>query len=121
MSQDEPDCDQRYNLECRPRFDNIEVKLDDVLKLLRGEGSDPGLVGDVRTHGEQIADLKRTQQQRGTFVESILNKLLTAAIIALIALLFSMYRAQGNASTRSETPQPAATGATDDPTEPRAR
>ena len=107
----------------------------DIIKLLRGDGPDPGLVGDVRSHSEYIAELRQTlygdepgtgmtytvqqlarngtsrisaEREKRTIVYGILSKLATAAIIALAAWLLSLYRWGGALAGRAEVAPPAA-------------
>jgi len=42
------DENERYTLVCKERFDRLEDKLDEVMGLLRGRNSKPGLLDDMR-------------------------------------------------------------------------
>ena len=46
---DEHDSDKMYSLVCEKRFDSMEAKQDQVLDILRGKNSEPGLIEEVRT------------------------------------------------------------------------
>jgi len=37
-----------YRLICKERFDNIDIKQDQIIGLLRGQNSQPGLIEEVR-------------------------------------------------------------------------
>jgi len=42
-------CDEdMYHLVCKERFDNLDNKQDEIIGLLRGQNSSPGLVEEVR-------------------------------------------------------------------------
>ena len=40
--------DEMYHLICKERFDSIDSKQDQVIGLLRGQNSNPGLIEEVR-------------------------------------------------------------------------
>jgi hypothetical protein len=127
--------------ECTRRFDNLDSGQKQIMKLLRGDGPDPGLVGDTRSHSEKIAELrevvfgiepgtglrhtvdqlclngqsrKSAEKERRTLLYGVVGPLATAAIIALAAWLLSLYRWGSPVAPRDQTAQPAAAEATDD-------
>lgn len=114
-------CEPQFEI-CSKRFDHIETKIDRILVLLRGEGDKTGLVGRIGHNTEQVTLLRKVtfgdktasglayqvqqllangasrqtaEQERKAFMRSVISKLLTAGLIALVAFLLSLYRSSG--------------------------
>ena len=49
MSDETPQCEEKmYHLICKERFDHIDVGQQQIIDLLRGKNSAPGLIDEVR-------------------------------------------------------------------------
>lgn len=125
---------EQFELICKPILETLKCETGQILTLLRGEGSNPGLVGDLRSLSEKTGELrevvfgsepgtglmhtvdklalngksrKSAEKEKRTLLYGVLSKLATAAVIALAAWLLSLYRWGGPIPHRVETAQPA--------------
>lgn len=72
---------ERYDLICKKRFDDLADDTKDILKLLRGYDKAPGLVDDVR-------DLQKINKAVGAGLLFILTTLFLQALAWLRHKLF---------------------------------
>jgi hypothetical protein len=117
---------KQYDRICKNRFDQLAQGQKSMLALLRGAGNDPGLVGHVSAHAEHITEVRKTLYDKGGMVDtvngiaqnteaasaarertralvySIVSKLITVGILALIGLLSALWY------ERREPPRPPA-------------
>jgi hypothetical protein len=139
----EPTC-TRENMPdvCKLLLGELKKTTNTILGLLRGVGDDPGIVGRVRSHADSIDDVRRTlygpdgsdglvdavhelkttgthraevERERRALVYSVVGKLLTAAILALIALIFSIYKWGGPPPRAPQSDQAEVEVVTDKP------
>ena len=93
--------------------------MDKLLVLLRGDGDDPGLVGHIKRNSDHLVEVRgavfgnkigsglayqvqqllangqirqTAEERKQAFIRSIISKLLTAAIIALVAFFLALYQ-----------------------------
>ena len=70
---------EMYELICKSRFDSIDGKQDQVLDILRGKNSKPGLIDEVRT-----------LKSRWAIIFGSLIVLFSALVTQLIRWLFTV-------------------------------